>query len=58
MKESQRVEKAFDDIEENFRKISEKNKKELEAALIKPIHEKKSVRTKWNMCNDCFNGKW
>lgn len=58
MKESQRVEKAFDDIEENFRKISEKNKKELEAALIKPIHEKYPYAQKWNMCNDCINGKW
>ena len=40
MKESNRIDKAFDEIENNFRKISEKNKKELEAALIKPIHEK------------------
>ena len=27
-----RVTKAFNDIEENFRKMTEKNKKELEAA--------------------------
>ena len=40
MTESQRLDKAFNDIEENFRKVSEKNQKELEIALIKPIHEK------------------
>ena len=40
MTESQRIDKAFDEIENNFRKISEKNKIELEMALIKPIHEK------------------
>ena len=40
MSESQRIDKAFNEIEHNFQKISEKNKKELEAALIKPIHEK------------------
>ena len=40
MTESQRIDKAFNDIEENFRKVSEKNKVELEMALIKPIHEK------------------
>ena len=40
MTKTDRVEKAFNEIEEQFRKISEKNKKELDAALIKPIHEK------------------
>ena len=40
MTESKRIDKAFNDIEENFRKVSEKNQKELEMALIKPIHEK------------------
>ena len=40
MTESKRIDKAFNDIEENFRKVSEKNKVELEMALIKPIHEK------------------
>ena len=35
-----RITKAFNEIEENFRKVSEKNKKELDAALIKPIHDK------------------
>ena len=34
------IDKAFNDIEENFKKISEKNKDTLEAVLIKPIHEK------------------
>ena len=40
MNSSARIDKAFDEIEDNFRKISEKNKIELEMALIKPIHEK------------------
>ena len=40
MTKTDRVDKAFNEIEEQFRKISEKNKKELDAALIKPIHEK------------------
>ena len=40
MTKTDRVEEAFNEIEEQFRKISEKNKKELDAALIKPIHEK------------------
>ena len=35
-----RIDTAFREIEDNFRKISEKNKKELEAALIKPINDK------------------
>ena len=35
-----RIDKAFNDIEENFKKISEKNKDTLEAALKKPINEK------------------
>ena len=35
-----KIEKAFREIDESFRKIGEKNKKELDAALIKPIHEK------------------
>ena len=38
--ENNRIENAFREIEDSFRKIGEKNKKELEAALIKPIHEK------------------
>ena len=35
-----RIEEAFNEIEESFRKVAEQNKKELEAALIKPIHDK------------------
>ena len=35
-----RIEKAFEEIEQSFNKIAEKNKEELDAALIKPIHEK------------------
>lgn len=35
-----RIDESFNKIEENFEKISEKNKKELEYALIHPIHEK------------------
>ena len=35
-----RIDKAFEDIEESFRKIAEENKAELDAALIKPIHDK------------------
>ena len=35
-----RVESAFNEIEESFRKVAEHNKKELDAALIKPIHDK------------------
>lgn len=35
-----RIDKAFDEIDKSFDKISQKNRKELEAALIKPIHEK------------------
>ena len=35
-----RIDKAFDDIEELFKQISDKNKDTLEAALIKPIHER------------------
>lgn len=38
--EYKRIDKAFNDIEDNFRKLAEKNKKELDAALIKPIHER------------------
>ncbi len=38
--ENKNIDKAFQEIEKNFQKISEKNKKELEAALIKPIHDK------------------
>lgn len=40
MSTSNRIDKAFNDIEDNFRKLAEKNKKELDAALIKPIHDK------------------
>ena len=40
MNSSARIDKAFNEIENNFQKISEKNKIELEMALIKPIHEK------------------
>ena len=40
MNSSSRIDKAFNEIENNFQKISEKNKIELEMALIKPIHEK------------------
>ena len=35
-----RIDKAFNDIKELFKQISEKNKEQLEAALIKPIHDK------------------
>lgn len=35
-----RIDKAFNEIENNFKKVSEQNKAELEAALIKPIHDK------------------
>lgn len=35
-----RIEKAFEEIEASFNKIAEKNKAELDAALIKPIHDK------------------
>ena len=35
-----RIDKAFTEIENNFRKVAEQNKTELEAALIKPIHDK------------------
>ena len=35
-----RIDKAFNDIKEMFKQISDKNKDTLEAALIKPIHEK------------------
>lgn len=40
MNENNRIDKAFNDIEDSFRKLAEKNRKELDAALIKPIHEK------------------
>lgn len=35
-----RIDTAFNEIEESFRKVAEQNKKELDAALIKPIHDK------------------
>ena len=35
-----KIEKAFKEIEASFNKIAEKNKAELDAALIKPIHDK------------------
>ena len=35
-----RIDKAFEEIENSFNKIAEKNKAELDAALIKPIHDK------------------
>lgn len=35
-----KIEESFDEIEKMFSKIGQQNKKELEAALIKPIHEK------------------
>ena len=35
-----RIEKAFRDIDEAFNKLAEKNKDELDAALIKPIHDR------------------
>ena len=35
-----RIEKAFNDIDKAFNKLAEKNREELDAALIKPIHEK------------------
>ena len=35
-----RIEKAFNDIDKAFNKLAQKNKAELDAALIKPIHEK------------------
>ena len=34
------IDKAFKRIEDNFRRIGEQHKAELEAAIIKPIHEK------------------
>ena len=40
MSDLKRLDKAFSDIENNFRKMAEKNRKELDAALIKPIHDK------------------
>ena len=40
MAAASRIDKAFEDIEESFRKIAEENKAELDAALIKPIHDK------------------
>lgn len=35
-----KIEESFDEIEIMFSKIGQQNKTELEAALIKPIHEK------------------
>ena len=35
-----RIDKAFQDIEDNFNKIAEKNRKELDYSLIRPIHDK------------------
>ena len=35
-----RIDKAFNDIDEAFNKLVQKNKAELDAALIRPIHEK------------------
>ena len=37
---SQKIDNEFKRIEDNFQKIAEQNKSELEAALIKPIHDK------------------
>ena len=34
------IDKAFEEIEESFKKIAQENKAELDAALIKPIHDK------------------
>ena len=51
------IEKAFKRIEDNFRRIGEQHKAELEAAIIKPIHEKIPLRSKWNLRDDCINGK-
>ena len=51
-----RIDKAFDDIEELFKQISDKNKDTLEAALIKPIHERYPFAQKRNLCDDCVDG--
>ena len=40
MKSNKDIDEEFNKIEANFRKIAEQNKAELEAALIKPIHDK------------------
>lgn len=40
MKSNKDIDDEFNKIEANFRKIAEQNKAELEAALIKPIHDK------------------
>ena len=37
---NEEIEKSFKRIEENFKRIGQQHKDELEAALIKPIHEK------------------
>lgn len=39
-KTNEEIEKAFRQIEDNFRRIGQQHKDELEAALIKPIHDK------------------
>ena len=40
MKSNKDIDEEFNKIEANFRKIAEQNKAELDAALIKPIHDK------------------
>ena len=40
MNTSNRIDKQFNEIEQRFKEIGEKHKNELNAALIKPIHDK------------------
>ena len=39
-KSDSEIDRAFNEIEQNFSRLEQKHKKELDAALIKPIHDK------------------
>ena len=52
-----RVEKAFQQIDDSFNKLAQQNKSELDAALIKPIHDQYPFAQNGVVCNDSVYGQ-